>query len=145
MKPDPLKKSLCVIVAAAVTYIFSYVSIRVAKPECLNTNDGPIAAFTRLYYPLRYLEAEKPAWYWKTSDGWLVVKIEEINLSNSCLQFSWDGGEAWAIDSVELKDLNFRDSVRVHFQYELETFDDYRSRLLPRIDKIARHYGRKLV
>lgn len=118
-------------------YFASYVGIRLAKPECINTNDGPIAAFKLLYYPLRYLEAERPQWYSTAAshDSWLEARIDGVNRGNGYLYFTWDGHEARAFIN-ESRDFNEGAVVLLHFTYELETWDDYTSRLVPTIDRI---------
>ena len=126
---------MLVVAGFAFAYIASYVAIRLLRPEYINTNDGPIAAFRRFYYPLRYMDSERPAWYSKAQDGWLEVKIDWINVGNGHLYFLWNGREDRAGYDT---DHGFKegDSVLVHFSYELVTLDDFRSRIVPFIDKI---------
>ena len=125
MQPSPLKLSIAVMAACAFAYVASYASIRLVRPECINTNDGPIAAFTTCYYPLLYIDSRKPAWYSKTRGDWLAVKIEQINPGNGYLHFSWEGGENGAFWGAELHGFTPGDSVLVHFRYELLTLNDF--------------------
>ncbi len=124
-----------VYVAFAFAYVASYIGICLVRPECINTNDGPITAFRQFYYPLRYIDAEKPDWYSKAIDGWLEVKIDWIKAGNGYLYFFWHGREYRAGYDT---DHGFKegDTVVVHFSYELVTWDDFRSRIVPFIDKI---------
>src|SRR5262245_27424510 len=69
----------------ALFYVASYVCFLFVRPEFINPNDGPVAAFRRFYYPLRYIDAARPPWYSKTRDGWLEVKIDWINVGNGHL------------------------------------------------------------
>jgi hypothetical protein len=94
-----------------------------------------MAAFRGFYYPLRYIDSERPAWYSKAKDGWLAVKIDWINVGNGYLYFLWNGREDRASYDT---DHGFKegDSLLVHFSYELMTLDDFRSRIVPFIDKI---------
>jgi len=128
----------CSIVAivAAIGYTASFVVIRVAKPEIVNTNDGPTAAFKSFYYPLCYISASRPIWHSRGRDGWLEVQIDWINRGNGYLYFIWDGYEARASCSADLHNVKEHDVVLAHFRYELVTWDDFSSRLVPYIDKV---------
>ena len=119
-----------------VGYAASYLAIRIAKPEFLNTNDGPVAAFTRLYYPLCYVSAERPAWHSRVRGGWLEIQIDQINVGNGYLYYLWEGHEARAAWIADLHDLKQGDVVLAHFRYELVTWDDFSSRLVPYIDMV---------
>ena len=135
MKRKRFKLLLLLVGSFAFAYVASYVGIRLVRPECINTKDGAIAAFRRFYYPLRYIDSERPAWYLKAQDDWLEVKLDWINVGNGYLYFLWDGREQRAgYDS----DHGFKegDSVLVHFNYVLVTLDDFRSRIIPFVDKI---------
>src|SRR6185503_16652716 len=114
-----------------VGYVASYLAIRVAKPEFLNTNDGPVAAFTRFYYPLCYISADRPEWHSRVRDGWLEIQIDWINRGNGYLYFLWDGHETRAAWVADLHDAKEDDVVLAHFRYELVTWDDFSSRLVP--------------
>ena len=124
-----------VVAGFAFAYIASYVGSRLLRPEFINTNDGPMDAFRRFYYPLRYMDSEKPAWYSKAQDGWLKVKIDWINVGNGHLYFLRNGREDRAGYNTH-HGFKEGDSVLVHFSYELVTLDDFRSRIVPFIDKI---------
>lgn len=136
MKHEPVKASVFAIAALAFAYIASYAGIRLVRPECINTNDGPIAAFTRFYHPLRYVDSEKPEWYSKTHDNWLEVRIDGNYLGNNCVSFTWAGGGSTAFYAADMSRFHKGDPVLVHFRYKLVTFDDFKSRYLPIIDHI---------
>jgi len=122
--------------AAIGGYVGSYLAIRVAKPEFLNTNDGPGGSFTRFYYPLCYISADKPAWHSRARDGWLEIQMDWINVGNGYLYFLWDSHEGRAAWVADLHDLKEGDLVLAHFRYELVTWDDFGSRLVPCIDMV---------
>lgn len=122
--------------AAMGGYVGSYLAIRVAKPEFLTTNDGPGDSFTRFYYPLCYISADKPAWHSRARDGWLEIQIDWINVGNGYLYFLWDGHEDRAGLAADLHDFKEDDLVLAHFRYELETWDDFSSRIVPCIDMV---------
>src|SRR5579872_499097 len=94
MKHEPVKISILAIALFAFAYIASYVGVRVVKPEFINTNDGPIAAYRKFYYPLRYIESHKPDWYWQADHNWLAVTYEEHRRGE--LEFIWTGVESRA-------------------------------------------------
>jgi hypothetical protein len=128
----------CSIVAtvAAIGYTASFVVVRFAKPEFVNTNDGPKAAFKSFYYPLCYISASRPIWHSRVRDGWLEIQIDWINRGNGYLYFIWDGYEARASYSADLHNVKEHDVVLAHFGYELMTWDDFSSHLVPYIDKV---------
>ncbi|MEX1228864.1 MAG: hypothetical protein WEB58_01415 [Planctomycetaceae bacterium] len=118
-------------------YVASYIAIRLTKPECLNSHEGPAAAFNSLYYPLRYLDAKEPQWYSTASvqNSWLEARIDGVNRGNGYLYFTWDGHEARAFNG-DSRGFEVGSAVFLHFRYELETADDFTSRLMPTIDQI---------
>ena len=136
MKREPLSKSIAVAIALVLAYAASYAGIRFVRPEFLNTNDGPVAAFNTLYYPLRYIDAQKPEWYSRTQDHWLVVQDTGNNRGNGYLYFSWDGREYRVFFGGDLDGIEEGQPALVHFRYELETWDDFRNRLMPTIDQV---------
>ena len=69
MKQKFIKCSIVAIVAV-VGYTAPFVVIRFAKPEIVNTNNGPKAAFKSFYYPLCYISASRPIWHSRVRDGW---------------------------------------------------------------------------
>jgi hypothetical protein len=135
-----MKRKVLIISLLALTtivgYAASYLAIRIAKPEFLNTSDGPVPAFTRFYYPLCYLSADRPEWHSRARDGWLEIQIDWINVGNGYLYYLWDGHEARAAWDADLRDFKEGDVVLAHFRYELQTSDDFSSRLVPYVDRV---------
>jgi hypothetical protein len=138
MKPKPLLLFALVATGLGIFfYLTSYVAICLVEPGCINSPDGPITAFRLVYYPLRRMASEKPQWY-STAVAhhlWLEAKIDWINRGNGYLYFTQDGHEyRAACDGSD----GFRegDLVLLHFAFELVTYDDFRSRLVPTIDNI---------
>jgi hypothetical protein len=126
------------IALALLLYGGSYAVIRVVKPNWINTPEGPSAAFRLIYYPVRYLEAEKPEWYSAAAaqDFWVEAKVDWINKGNGFLYFTWEGKECRA--AYDRADhFSEGDLALLHFSFELVTWDDFRSRLVPFIDRIS--------
>jgi len=131
-----LIKCSIVAIIAIIGYTVSFVVICVAKPGVFNTNDGPAAAFKSFYYPLCYISASRPIWHSRVRDGWLEIQVDWINRGNGYLYFLWDGHEARAACSADLHNVKEHDIVLAHFRYELVTYDDFSSRLVPYVDKV---------
>ena len=121
-----------------LAYVASYFAIRIGQPGCINTHDGPISAFNMVYYPLRYLDARKPEWYSiaRSQGGCLSATIDGNNLGNGYLYFTWNGQEARAFNLTS-QHFEKGESVQLHFKFDLETWDDFSTRLVPSIDDIA--------
>jgi hypothetical protein len=137
MNRKGLKFLTIIFVCLGIAYLLSYVAIRLVKPEIINTHNGPVLAFQQFYYPLRYLEAARPKWYSKakSNDFWLEAKNPEINRGNGYLYFTWEGEELRIFLGTDHA-FPEADTVWLHVIFELDTLDDFTSRLVPTIDKI---------
>ena len=143
MNRNFFRRLLVVLAGGTVLYVASYGACRLFRPEIINTNDGPIAAFRVLYFPLRYVEAKRPDFYAKTTekDSWLEVKVTQVDRSRSYVWCIWAGQEI-RLASSELAGLEEGKTAWLHFTYELQTWDDFTSHLIPTVDSYRRNARR---
>ncbi len=126
-------------------YVASYGACRLFRPEIINTNDGPIAAFRVFYFPLRYVEAKRPDFYSKMTenDSWLEVKVTQVDRSRSYVWCIWAAQEIrLPACELELAGLQEGETAWLHFTYELQTRDDFTSHLIPAVDSYRRNAPR---
>src|SRR5437868_573218 len=81
-------------------YVASYTGFKCVRPSFLTSNAGPGQWYYRAFYPLRYITASRPKWYWRSlSKGhWLTAKIVRNNPGNGYLNFDLPEGpqRAWS-------------------------------------------------
>lgn len=126
---------------SAVAYVAAYAAVRVARPRPLLARDktpGPL--FCGLFQPLRFLEAGKPDWYWRSvPEGlWITAKVEENNLGNGRLYFEWEGRPRRAFYARALDGIREGDTVRMRLSYEVESWDDFSSHLVETIEEVRK-------
>jgi hypothetical protein len=146
MKQRALIKISVFTAVAMALYVASYGLLRCVRPEIINTNDGPIQSFRTIYYPLRFLDADRPDYFSAAKSGWLKVKIDWINPGNGYLYFTWNSLERRAGVRSSIPDfhegtlagLHEDEEVWIHFTHQLVTWDDFRSRMIPLIDQIQK-------
>jgi len=122
-------------------YTFTYFACVTFHPEWLNSNDGPKQPFLILFYPLRYISAEKPNYHALTQNNnrFVEARIDWINHGNGYLYFTWGEAQSRAILQAPIYDFKENDNVLLNIRYQLTTFDDFNSRLIPTVIDIHTH------
>ena len=121
-------------------YPLSYFLCNYAKPDFINSNDGPNSAYLTFYYPLRYMNAQKPDYHEATDNGSkpIKAKIDWINEGNGYTHFIWQGQEYRAATSYDTRKVSEGDEVNLYFDYSIETWEDFSHRLRPRIVNVSK-------
>lgn len=122
-------------------YLSSYALIRMAKPRWLLSREGtPVQIFCGLFYPLRFIDANKPDWFWPsvTSGFWITAQVNANNLGNGRLHFEWEGKPRRAFFARELVGIFEDDFVRLRLSYRIESWDDFSNHLGETITEIQK-------
>ena len=131
-----------IIIVSLITiaiYVLSYLALKNAKPEGINTNDGPIELYQALYFPLRYIDSEAPDFFNRNLGKQKIkVSVEWINEGNGYLYFEWENREYRAGLACDNNSIVEGDIVILEIEYGLLTYDDFRNHLIPYIVNIRK-------
>jgi len=75
---------------ALLVYVASFIFIRWTRPEFINTNDGPIAIYRLLYWPIRWAIATRPPYVSRFGAKSFNAKYEG-GTSGSHVDFVYEG------------------------------------------------------